>query len=116
MQAIERHFARLDGTHYPSLSSTTGSLRFDVSCPGGSRYWWVETRDGNVEVSDKNDSADCIVVADEEPMARVVTGEDNAIALLVRGTIAVSGNLLLFLKLQKVLLGPTAQVTEAQRG
>ena len=92
--------------HEPLLAKTTGSLRVVVAGEGRTERWLVTVDHGDVAVSHRNATADCTVRADRKVFGRVVSGEANAMAAVLRGTLEVEGNPGLLVLFQRLYPGP----------
>ena len=89
-------------THEPLLEKTKGSLRFEIARGKTKKRWFVSIDDGDVNVSRRNAAADAVVRADGALFDRLVTGQENAMAALLRGAMVVEGDpddLILFQRL-----------------
>jgi putative sterol carrier protein len=93
--------------HEPALEKATGMLRFDIS-DGGSRptRWTVEVKRGDLAVSHRNAKADCVVRADHALFDGIARGEVNPVAAILRGALAVEGDLRLLLLFTRLLPDP----------
>ncbi len=90
----------------PLLRKASGTLRFDVRDGKRTERWLVEVRKGDVAVSRRNTRADCVVSTDRALFDRIVTGEANALAALLREEVNVEGDLNLLVLFQRLLPGP----------
>ena len=77
--------------HEPLLRKATGSARFDVVDGKRTERWLVTIDKGDITVSRRNAAADCVLRADRASFDRVVAGELNAVAAVLRGELAVRG-------------------------
>jgi predicted lipid carrier protein YhbT len=74
---------------------------------GSKRSRWLVTLDrGDIAVSRKNASADCAVRTGKALFEQLVSGRANAMAAVLRGAIAVEGDLELLLLFQRLFPGP----------
>ncbi len=83
-----------------------GRLRLDLTHDGDTDTWLVEADNGRVRVSRTRADADCVIHSDLAFFDRVVTGEANALAGLLRAMIEIEGDLHLALMLGRALPGP----------
>ncbi|MDP9261358.1 MAG: SCP2 sterol-binding domain-containing protein [Actinomycetota bacterium] len=90
----------------PLLGNATGVVRFDLVDGERTERWLVTLDRGNVSVSRKNVTADCIVRADKTLFDAMAVGEVNALAAYLRGELALEGNPELLVLIQRVLPGP----------
>jgi putative sterol carrier protein len=91
----------------PELENTKGTLRFDLSdTRQRTARWLVALESGTVTVSRRNAKADCIVRMDKALFERLASGEENAMAAMLRGAIEVKGDPALLLPFQRLLPAP----------
>jgi putative sterol carrier protein len=92
--------------HEPLLEKTRGTLLFDLTDGERAERWLVTIARGDVEISRDAGDADSIVRAPRELFDRVVRGEVNAMAALVRGAFVVEGDPTLVVRFQRLFPGP----------
>ena len=92
--------------HEPLLAKATGSARFDLVHGKRTDRWLLTIDKGNLAVSRKNAAAGCVMRADKALFDRVVTGELNAVAAVLRGELAVEGDWRLLVLVQRLFPGP----------
>jgi SCP-2 sterol transfer family len=92
--------------HEPLLRKTTGTLRFDLEDGKRIERWLVAIKRGDVAVSHRNVRADCVVSTDRALFEEVATGKANAMAALLRGAVAVEGDVQLIVPFQRLFPGP----------
>lgn len=92
--------------HEPLLRKATGSVRFDVVDGKRIVRWLVSVHKGSIAVSLKNAAAGCVMRADKALFDRVVTGELNPVAAVLRGELAVEGDWRLLVLVQRLFPGP----------
>jgi putative sterol carrier protein len=92
--------------HEPLLGNATGVVRFDLVDGERTDRWLVTLDRGNVSVSRKNVTADCIVRADKTLFDAMAVGDVNALAAYLRGELALEGDPELLVLIQRVLPGP----------
>jgi putative sterol carrier protein len=104
--------------HEPLLGHMRGAVRFDIRGDDGEVDQWVVAVDhGAVTVSQENVAADCIIGADRALFDRLVNGEENAIAAVLRGALRCSGDVEMLLTIQRIFPGPSNQrTTVVQQG
>ncbi len=90
----------------PLLGNATGVVRFDLVDGERTERWLVTLDRGNVSVSRKNVTADCIVRADKTLFDAMAVGEVNALAAYLRGDLTLEGDPELLVLIQRVLPGP----------
>jgi hypothetical protein len=94
--------------HEPRLEKAAGTLRFDLEEDGQTERWFVDVRHGNVTASRARETraADCVLRTTHAWFNRFVTGEDNALAGLLRGDAVAEGNLQLMFFFQRLTPNP----------
>jgi putative sterol carrier protein len=92
--------------HEPLLEKATGTLRVDLANGRRLTRWFVAIERGQVKVSRENRKADCVVRADTAAFEQIVSGRANAMAAMLRGSIAVEGNPMLLVLFQRLFPGP----------
>jgi putative sterol carrier protein len=104
--------------HQALLGHMRGAVRFDVRGDDGEVDQWVVAVDrGDVTVSQGNTEADCIISADRALFERVINGEENAMAGVLRGALRCSGDVEMLLTIQRIFPGPSDQrTTVGQQG
>jgi putative sterol carrier protein len=107
MEATTRFFEEL-GTrgHEPLLEKATGTIRFELTNGKRKARWLVAVKKGDVTVSHGNARADCVTRADQALFEQIVKGEENAMAALLRGAVAVEGSPQLLVYFQRLFPGP----------
>jgi hypothetical protein len=92
--------------YLPLLEEIRGTLRLDLVEGQETDSWLVVVEDGHVRVSRGRQEADCVVYAERVLFDRIVSGEANALAALLRGLIQIEGDLRLALVVGRALPGP----------
>jgi putative sterol carrier protein len=106
--AVERFFEGLAGRgHEPALAHASGTIRFEIVDGKRAHRVLVSVHRGNVTVSRRADAADCVVRMDRPLLERIVRGQQNATAALLRGAVQVEGDVSLLVLFQKLLPGPS---------
>ena len=62
----------------------------------------MEIDRGDLAVSHRNAKADCVIRAEKALFDRIATGEENAVAAVLRGAIDIEGNRQLLVIFQRV--------------
>jgi putative sterol carrier protein len=108
MDATTEFFEELGARgHEPLLEKATGTIRFELTNGKRKARWLVAVKNGDVTVSHGNARADCVTRSDLALFDQIVAGEENAMAALLRGAIAVEGNSHLLVYFQRLFPGPT---------
>lgn len=108
-------FAELDSRgHEPLLRKATGSARFDLVDGRRTERWLVTIDQGDIGVSRKNAGADAVLRADKACFDRVVAGELNFMAAVLRGEVAVRGDPRLLVRLQRLFPRPSGSARKAE--
>jgi predicted lipid carrier protein YhbT len=92
--------------HEPLLEHANGTLRVDLRDGRRTERWFVTVQKGDLTVSRRNTRADCIVSAERALFDRIVSGEANAFAALLREEMHVEGDVKLLVAFQRLLPGP----------
>ena len=98
--------------HVPLLTSTSGTLRFDLEGGGAIAHWYVTIKKGDVSVSHAAGGVDCVVRTDKELFDRMAAGTANAMAASLRGLVAPVGDLRLLIQFQRLFPGPAGGCTD----
>ena len=99
--------------HEPLLENTSGTLRFDITNGKKTDHWFVTIEKGDVTVSHRGGEADASLVASKALFDTLASGKASPVAAVLRGTLAVEGNMRLVVLLRR-LLPPSSQAR--QRG
>jgi hypothetical protein len=100
-------FQRLDRRGSEAvLGGVAATVRFDVADVEHTRSWWLDINNGAVRVSRDGSAADCVLAADQATFDRLADGSANAMAAVLRGELAVSGNPDLLVAMQRLFPGP----------
>lgn len=92
--------------HEPLLGKVTGRVHFDLVDAGRPDRWLVSVDKGDIKVLHKGGPADCTVRADRALFERLCRGEENALAAVLRGALACSGDVELLFAIQRIFPGP----------
>jgi putative sterol carrier protein len=107
MEATTAFFHEL-GTrgHEPLLEKATGTIRFELTNGRRKARWLVTVAKGDVTVSHRNARADCVIRVDHGLFDQIVTGEENAMAAMLRGAVSVEGRPELLVLFQRLFPAP----------
>jgi putative sterol carrier protein len=103
----------------PLLGHMQGKVRFDLSNGngGGVDQWLVVVDHGAVTVSEQKGEADCTIGTGRPLFERVIHGEENAMAAVLRGDMRCTGDVEMLLMIQRIFPGPPHEPTAvAQQG
>ncbi len=100
--------------HEPLLERVTATFRFDLVRSGKTERWLVVVTKGDVAVSRQNRKADCVLHADRELFDRLASGEQNAMAAVLRGEVVLEGDSTRLVLLQRLFPGPSASRVESR--
>jgi putative sterol carrier protein len=92
--------------HEPLLEKTTGTMRIEVANGQKTDSWLLTVDHGDLEVSHRNAKADCTVKTRKEVFDGLARGEVNAMAAVLRGTLAVEGDAELLVLFQRLFPDP----------
>jgi hypothetical protein len=94
--------------HEPQLAGISATYRFDLVRGKSIERWFVSVRKGDLSVSRRNAKADCVVRAKYGLFDRIASGEQNAMAALMRGEVELLGNWTTLVQFQRLFPGPAA--------
>ena len=95
----------------PLLGHTSGSIRIDLDDGGTIVHWYVAIDRGSVQVSHRAGRADAVVRCQKKLFDGMCRGTVNANAAMLRGVLALEGNLGLVANLARLMPGPPAAMT-----
>jgi putative sterol carrier protein len=95
--------------HVPMLEKAKGTVRFELAEGKRIDRWLLAVDKGDLSVSRRNLGADCTIRMDKALFNRIVDGEVNATAAVLRGAITIDGDMELLVQLQKLFPGPPAK-------
>jgi putative sterol carrier protein len=85
LQLLEKNQAN------PLMRDVQGTLEFDVTDVG---QWQMKVDRGTVRVTEgAQERPDCVLATDPEEFVRIMRGDDNLVAAMLRGAVQFSGNL-----------------------
>ncbi|MEV4197194.1 SCP2 sterol-binding domain-containing protein [Micromonospora globbae] len=117
-QAIERFFESLPARAPEVLRGlVSGTLQIDLTTGGLTEHWLVRMRPGAVAVGRERGPADAIWYSSAELFERLVTGQAQGVAAVLRNESTFSGNVVLFLAFRRFFPNPpgTRDPREAAR-
>jgi putative sterol carrier protein len=101
--ATEAFFTSLaDRGYEPLLRRASGTVRVDL----GEMPWYLEVHKGRVNVSRRDDQAECVVRAEPQVFDRVASGQTNAMAAMLRNEVMFEGDPALIVLLQRLFPWP----------
>ena len=107
VDVIAEFFERLAQRGYePLLRKTRGTVRVDLTNGRQIVNWLITIEKGNVRVTRENADALCVVRADRPIFERVIKGEANAMAAMLRGAMEFEGDPELLVLFQRLFSGP----------
>lgn len=92
--------------HDARVEKVDGTLGFDLVGDGCRNCWFVEVRRGDILVSREPRQVQCVLHSTLALFNKIVTGEDNAVAALLRGAVTADGDLRLLFQFQRLMAGP----------
>ena len=108
--ATTEFFTDLEARRYePLLKKARGTIRFDLTNGKQTKRWLIEIEKGDVSISHRNAKADCVVRAEKSVFDGVVSGQQNAMAAVLRGDVGIEGDRTLLVRFQKLFPGPKGQ-------
>lgn len=110
-EATTQFFERLARRgHEPFLEKVSGTLRFELEEGGGTDRWFIAIDKGDVSVSQEDRQADAVIRTDPGLFDRMIRGEENALAAMLRAELVVEGNLRLMVRLERLFPGPPSSL------
>ena len=82
------------------LEGVTASYRFDVE---GAGSWRIAIADGDLEVAESDEDADCVIRASEKTFEKIARGEQNPATAVMLGRLKIEGDMALAIKLKDLL-------------
>ncbi len=95
-EVFEQLPSRVDAA---TTRGTTGSYRFDIQ---GAGKWHIDVNDGEVNVTESDADADCVISTSEETFMRIVRREQSPVTAYMTGKLKVKGDMGAAMKLQKL--------------
>ena len=92
--------------HEQLLHQTSGVLRIDVTEGKEVEHFLIAVDKGDISVSKRTTRADATLRAERSLFNRMVEGEVNAIAALLRGVVVIEGDLGLAASFVRLFPGP----------
>ncbi|HEY2673753.1 MAG TPA: SCP2 sterol-binding domain-containing protein [Rugosimonospora sp.] len=92
--------------HEPLLEKVSGCLRVDLDHGKRVDHWFITIKEGDVSVAREGGEPSTIFYAPAAVFEKMATGEMNAMAAMLRGEAATTGDLELAVLLQRLLPGP----------
>ena len=86
----------------PLLRKATGVIRFDIADNGRKERWIVSIDHGDIDVSHRNVAGDCRLSAPRAVFEQIASGEVNATAAMLRGTVQAEGDWRLLVLAQRL--------------
>ncbi|MER7416453.1 SCP2 sterol-binding domain-containing protein [Micromonospora peucetia] len=107
VDATTRFFEDLDRREYePLLAKSSGTLRWDLHEGARTTHWLLRIDHGRVQVSQEDQDADAVVGTSPRLFDDLATGREDGIAALLRGDMAVTGDLRLVVQLERLFPSP----------
>ena len=108
--ATAEFFSALEARrHEPLLEKESGTLRFDLTSGKKTTRWLIEIENGDVSISHRSAKADCVVRTKKSLFDGIATGQQNAMAAVLRGEVGIEGDRTLLVRFQKLFPGPEAE-------
>jgi len=109
--SVTQYFEALaERGHEPLLRSASGTIRFDVRSGGRVAQWYVTIKKGDLSVAREGDAADTVVRVDAAEFESLTKGRVNAQTAVLRGELAVEGDLGLVMSFQRLFPSPPKSV------
>ena len=101
--------------HEPLLEEVSGVACFELADGGRIDRWLVAIDRGDLQVSHKAGEAGCTIRAARGLFERMCRGEENAVAAVLRGALVCTGDVGLFLAIQRLFPGPHDGIPSEER-
>ncbi|MGW2622577.1 SCP2 sterol-binding domain-containing protein [Micromonospora taraxaci] len=106
-EAAERFFESLPARAPHILGGLTdGTLQIDLGSDNQTEHWLVRMRPGSVQVSRERGPADAIWYSSAALFDRLISGEAQGVAAVLRNESTFSGNVVLFLAFRRFFPNP----------
>ncbi len=92
--------------HEPLLQKATGSVRFEIVDGTKTDHWLLTVDKGTLGVSHKRAASANLVRAEKALFDRVVSGDQNPVAALLRDELVVDGDWRFLVLVQRLFPGP----------
>lgn len=104
-ERLDQFFAGLAASAPARLpSAPRGTIQFNfVQDDGPTTTWYVTLRDSRAQVDRVHRDATCVVEMKPDAFERLLAGADNEVAMLLRGSVSVEGDLSLFFAFRRLL-------------
>src|SRR5580765_4616851 len=89
----------------PLLANASGTMRFDIATGKKTESWLLAIDKGKLTVSRSGGAADATFSAGKTEFDRLVRGQENAVAAVLRGTLSVDGSMRLIVRFRRILTG-----------
>jgi putative sterol carrier protein len=114
--AVEQFLTGLaDRGFEPLLAKTSGTLGIHLVSGAEMDQWVLRVDRGNVAVERGAGGADASLTLDRSLFERMVQGQANAMAAVLRGEAHIDGDLELLMSIQRVFPGPDDSNTASAR-
>jgi len=101
--------------HEPRLRGATGTFRFELVEGKKIDRWLVKVSRGDVTVSRRGGTADCVLRADRALFDRLASGELNGVAAALRGEFHAEGDWRLLVLFQRLFPGKAPSAAKQKR-
>ncbi|MGI5524185.1 hypothetical protein ACQEUX_25055 [Micromonospora sp. CA-259024] len=106
-EAAERFFESLPTRAHNVLGGLAdGTLQIDLGSDHRTEHWLVHMRPGSVRVSRERGAADAIWYSSAALFDRLISGEAQGVAAVLRNESTFSGNVVLFLAFRRFFPNP----------
>jgi putative sterol carrier protein len=99
-------FARIGQPGARRLGNVTATIRIDLDRGRTTEHWFLAVDKGTISVSNENVKADASLHTDKEMFDRLVRGEANPLASLLRGLVYAEGDTRVIAFFQGLLPAP----------
>jgi putative sterol carrier protein len=101
--------------HEPLLEGLTATIRFDLVDGKKTKRWLVAVTKGDLAVSRQNRKADCVLRAEKGVFERLTSGQQGALAAVLRGELLLQGDPTRLVLAQRLFPGTPASAEPRAR-
>lgn len=103
---LEEFFHQLATSPHPVLKKMSATIRFDIEDGPTTKHWLLTIDRGAVRISHRKAKADAVIRVSRGLFERILAGETNAMAAVLRGEVSIDGDRELLVAFQRIMPGP----------
>ena len=108
---LEEFFHQLATSPPPVLMKMSATIRIDVEDGPTTRHWLLTIDRGTVRTSHRRAKADAVIRVSRDLFERILGGEANAMAAVLRGEMSIDGDPELLVAFQRLVPGPARRAS-----